>query len=111
MEDLVKEALEVYGIPEEHILGSGTRKFEEKIFGKWNDVIGLRLVEEAVIVTHGGKKIRHRKGEPAKAKLTEVEITGVLSKAPEGEPDRVWLPRLGQWLDMRELDGAKKRRS
>ena len=59
-ESLLEEALKVYSIPPEHVYAS--RVYAEP--------------DEVVIVTNGGKKFIHRKGEAAKFELTEAEITG-----------------------------------
>jgi hypothetical protein len=70
-----EEALKVYKIPEEFV-------FSSRIDRENNEV---------VIVTAGGKKLRHRKGEAAKAKLSEVDITGILP-----EVEMVWDSKLNQ---------------
>jgi predicted DNA-binding protein (UPF0251 family) len=61
---LIEEALKVYGIPSQWVLASRVDKIRDA----------------AVIVTLGGKKIIHKQGEAAKAKLTMVEISGSLPK-------------------------------
>ena len=66
---LIAEALKVYKIPEKYV------------FAQRADP----STGEAIIVTHGGKKIRHKKGEPAKLELTETDITGTLP-----DQDFVW---------------------
>jgi hypothetical protein len=72
---LFEEALKVYGIPKEHV-------FHSRVDLETNEVI---------IVTRGGKKIRHGKGEPAKLTLTHVDITGELPKV-----EMVWDSKLNQ---------------
>ena len=59
---LIDEALKIYNIPREYVYAC--RAYVED--------------GEAVIVTNGGKKLRHKKGEPAKFELTYTEITGEL---------------------------------
>jgi len=57
---------------------------------------------EAMIVTHGGKKLRHRMGEKAKCELSETQITGKLP-----EQDLVWSEKYNQKIDLLPL--LKKR--
>lgn len=79
---LIAEALKVYKIPEKYVFASR----EDPETG------------EAVIVTHGGKKIRHKKGEPAQFELAETEITGALP-----DQDFVWSKKYNQKIDLREI--------
>ena len=79
---LIEEALKVYGIPPQWVLASRVNKSENA----------------AVIVTYGGKKVIHKQGETAKAKLTMVEISGFLPKA-----EMFWSDRLGQGITVEEL--------
>jgi len=79
---LINEARKVYKIPKEYLFHS---RIDEE-------------TGEAVIVTNGGKKLRHRKGEEAKCKLTEVQITG------ERKKERmVWHKKLNQRIPLIEL--------
>ena len=78
---LIEEALRVYKIPREHLFASGIDSESG----------------EAVIVTNGGKKLRHLKGEKAKFKLTEVQITGELP-----EEERVWLEKINEKIPVRD---------
>jgi len=75
---LIDEALNVYGISKEHVFNS---RIDEE-------------TGEAVIVTHGGKKIKHRKGEKAKFKLNTIEKTG---KPPRPRKKMIWDEKLNQW--------------
>jgi hypothetical protein len=84
---LIEEALRVYKIPKEHL-------FHSRIDHETG---------EAVIVTNGGKKLRHRKGEKAKFTLTEVQITG---KVPEEE--LIWFKKLGQRVPINLFGGKRK---
>jgi len=84
---LIEEALNVYKIPREHL-------FHSRID---------RKIGEAVVVTNGGKKLRHRKGEKAKFTLTEVQITG---KVPEEE--LIWYKKLGQKIPINLFRGKGK---
>jgi hypothetical protein len=70
-----EEALKVYKIPEKFV-------FSRRIDRERNEV---------VVVTNGGKKIRYRKGEAGKVKLSEVDITGILP-----ELEMVWDSKLNQ---------------
>jgi hypothetical protein len=74
-EKLIDEALNVYKISRKYL-------FAAKAYPE---------TEEVVIVTNGGKKVRHRKGEKAKFKLTEVEITGEIPKQ-----EMIWDAKLNQ---------------
>jgi len=74
LSDLIEEACKVYEIPRQYV-------FASKVYPEG----------EVVIVTHGGKKFRHRTGEPAKFALTEIEITGQLPKQ-----EMVWDERSNQ---------------
>lgn len=100
--DVIEEALKVYKIPEEHVFTSG--------FDEPTDV--------AVIVTNGGKKIRHKKGEAVKFALTIIDITGKAPKKKEiwskrfncmvevdqfPGKDKVWIEKFNQWISIDEL--------
>jgi hypothetical protein len=52
---------------------------------------------EVCILTCGGKKFRHRKGEAAKFELTYTQITGEL---PEDEKGRAWHKKLNQRISL-----------
>ena len=84
---LIDEALKIYNIPREYVFAS--RAYVED--------------GEAVIVTNGGKKFIHKKGEPAKFKLTETEITGELP-----EQELVWDEKLNQRFNIKNLFKKKK---
>jgi len=58
--DVIEEALKVYGIPKSFVVSSGIDA----------------ATGEAVILTRGGKKLRHRVGGKASFELSETEITG-----------------------------------
>ena len=81
-QELIEEALTAYNIPKEWVLASRVDKEQDA----------------AVIVTHGGKKIIHKRGEKAKFKLTITEIAGIL-------PDEkmYWSHRLQQGIRISEL--------
>ena len=79
---LITEALKVYKIPREYL-------FHARIDPNTG---------EAVIVTNGGKKLRHRKGEEAKLRLTEVQITGERPKE-----EMVWHKKLNQRIPLKGL--------
>jgi hypothetical protein len=70
-----QETLKVYGLREEHVFA---QRFDE-------------TTGEIVIVTHGGAKIRHKKGAPASVKLTDVQKTGIPPKQ-----EMIWDSKLGQ---------------
>lgn len=59
-DEIVEGLREAYGIPREYLL-----------LGRVDAVTG-----EVVLVTHGGKKIRHREGDEPMP-LSEIEITGI----------------------------------
>ena len=79
---LIEEALKVYGIPQQWVFASRV----DKVRGA------------AVIVTWGGKKVIHKKGEAAKFKLTSVEISGFLPKE-----EMFWSDRLKQGIPIEEI--------
>lgn len=81
-EDLIAEALKVYEIPSQWVFASRV----DKVSGA------------AVVVTYGGRKVIHKLGEAAKAKLTMVEISGFLPKE-----EMFWSDRLGQGIKISEL--------
>ena len=72
---LINEACEVYGVDKKHLFASRID----------------RETGEAVIATNGGKKIRHRQGDPARVELKEVDITGILPKE-----EMIWDKKLNQ---------------
>jgi hypothetical protein len=77
---LLSEALKIYGIAPKFVFAS--KEISE---------------DEIVIVTKGGKKVRHRKGEAAQFTLSFTEITGELE-----EKEEVFCPRLGQKIDLKK---------
>jgi len=79
---LINEALKVYKILKEYL-------FHARIDPNTG---------EAVIVTNGGKKLRHRKGEEARFQLTEVQITGEIPKE-----ERTWSKRFNARLSLKEI--------
>lgn len=85
---LIDEALKTYKIPKGYVFASGVDVETGKV----------------VIVTHGGKKIRHRKGEPAKFELTYTEITGELP-----EQKLIWCEKLNQKIDLKTLFKKNKK--
>jgi hypothetical protein len=72
---LIAEAIKVYKIPKEYVFSTS---IDQK-------------TKEAKILTYGGRKVRHRKGEPAREILTPVQITG---KATPQET--AWYEKLAQ---------------
>lgn len=77
---LMNEALKIYGIRPEHVFAS--KEISE---------------DEIVIVTNGGKKVRHRKGADAQLTLSYSDITG------DPEPkEEAYCPRLGQKIDLKK---------
>lgn len=74
-EKLIDAALKAYKIPREYV-------FAAKAYPE---------TQEVVVVTNGGKKVRHRKGEKAKFQLTDVQITGEIPKQ-----EMVWDEKLNQ---------------
>ena len=86
---LIEEALRVYKIPREHLFASGIDSESG----------------EAVIVTKGGKKLRHLKGEKAKFKLIEVQITGELP-----EEERAWIEQIDRRIPVRDPFRSWKRK-
>ena len=81
-EALLEEALKVYGIPPQWVFASRVDREKDTV----------------IIVTHGGKKVIHKRGEAAKVKLTMVEISGFLPKR-----EMFWSDRLGQAITKEEL--------
>jgi hypothetical protein len=79
---LIEEALKVYEIPKQWVFASRVDK----------------IANAAVIVTNGGKKVIHKRGEAAKFKLSEVDISGFLPKK-----EMFFLDRLGQGVYLEEL--------
>ena len=86
---LIDEVLKVYKIPLKYVFAS-----------KYHPETG-----EVVIVTNGGKKLRHRPGEPAKFKLTEVQITGELP-----EEERAWIEKIDRRIPIRDSFRSWKRK-
>lgn len=84
MEDkvLIEEALAAYEIPPQWVLASRVD----------------RAKDTAIILTYGGKKVTHKRGEAAKFKLSEVEISGFLPKR-----EMFWSDRLNQGITIEEL--------
>ena len=83
---LFEDALKTYQLSPEHVFSFSI--YEE--------------TREAVIVTRGGQKLRHRKGDPASIELSETDKTGI---APEQE--KVWVDRLGGRVDLKQLNRRK----
>ena len=81
-EQLIKEVLEAYEIPQQWVLASR--------YDKQTDTV--------IIVTHGGKKIVHKVGSAIGQKPTMVEISGFLPKE-----ELFWVERLGQKISKNEL--------
>jgi hypothetical protein len=79
---LIDEALKIYKIPKEYVYAC--RAYVED--------------GEVVIVTNGGQKLKHKKGEPAKFKLSYTEITGELP-----EQELVWNKKLNQRFNIKNL--------
>jgi len=88
MNPVVKQALSLYDISKK-------------------DVFHCRVDAEgqAMIVTHGGKKLRHRMGEEAKFKLSESQKSG---NPPE--QDLVWSQKYNQGVDLITLGKKRKQR-
>jgi len=89
---LLDEACRTYKIPAEHV-------FSHRVYPE---------TDEVCIVTRGGKKFRHKKGEKAKFQLTHVQITGEL---PEDEKGTVWHKKLNQRISLGGLGRLLKRHS
>lgn len=77
---LLSEALKIYGIAPKFVFASN--ELSE---------------DEIVIVTKGGKKVRHTKGAAAQFALSYTEISG----NPE-EKEEVYCPRLMQKIDLKK---------
>lgn len=86
---LIDEALKVYKIPKEYVFNS---RIDHN-------------TGEAVILTRGGKKLRHRKGDKASFDLSQTDITG---EPPE--EDLVWSKKYNQRLDLKRLLKIRNRR-
>ena len=84
---VIEEALKVYRIPKEYVFNS---RIDHN-------------TGEAVILTYGGKKLRHKKGDKARVELTETDITG---NPPEQE--MVWSKRYNQRINLKQLFGFGK---
>jgi len=54
--------------------------------------------DSIVIVTHGGKKISHKRGTEATVKLSEEDISGFLPKR-----ELYWCEKLNQRISVDEL--------
>jgi hypothetical protein len=85
---LLDEALRTYKVPPEYVFAS--RVYDE--------------IGQVVIVTNGGKRIRHRRGEEAEFELSQVEITGEL---PQDE--MVWNEKLNQRISVKSVLKAIKK--
>lgn len=95
---LIEEAIEVYNIPTEYIFnGSVTpiHPLKQAYMGGHTKI--------AIIVTNGGKKITHLRGDKAKFELTEIEITGVFQKEK-----RIWNKKLKQFVPIKKRDKKAK---
>jgi len=86
---LIEEAMKVYKIPKEYVFGCRVDPD----------------THEAIIVTRGGKKLRHKFGEKAQFELTETDITG---NPPEQE--MVWSEKYNQRIDLKRFFRIGKRR-
>lgn len=87
-EKLIAEGCKAYGIDRKFLFSSGIDPH----------------TGEAVILTHGGKKIRHKKGDKAKFELTETQITGNLT-----EQDLVWSEKYNQKINLLSLFKKRKK--
>ena len=114
--------IETYGTKAERELVAGALRTYKL---KKTDLVCARAyvkTEIVLLVTKGGKKFYHKKGEPAQFKLTHVEITGerpkpaiepffcprangrcdtyrVLGTGSEIPDHQEWCDRLSQWCD------------
>jgi hypothetical protein len=77
---LIDEAIKTYQLLPEHV-------FAFSVYPE---------AEETVIVTVGGKKIRHKKGEQASVELSETDKTGI---APDEE--MIWDVKLNQRVPLK----------
>jgi len=78
---LLDEACKTYGIEERYVFAH--TEYPE--------------TDEVCILTRGGKRFRHKRGEEAKFELTYTEITGAL---PEDEKGTVWHKKLNQRVSL-----------
>jgi hypothetical protein len=81
-EALLEEALKVYEIPLQWVFASRVDRGKDTV----------------IIVTHGGKKVIHKRGEAAKFKLKYEEISGFLPKK-----EMFFSDRLNQGITKEEL--------
>lgn len=79
---LLEEALKVYKIPPQWVFASSVNQEKDTV----------------TIVTNGGKKVIHKRGEAAKFKLSMTEISGFLPKA-----EMFWSDRFNQRITKEEL--------
>lgn len=91
---LIDEAIEAYNIPRKFIFSS-----------KVSEIHPLRRSEraghakEAVIVTKGGKRVKHLKGEEAEFKLNYTEITGnPPKKIGRKKCEPLWNMKKDKWV-------------
>jgi len=87
-EKLIAEGCKAYGVDRKFLFSSGIDPH----------------TGEAVILTHGGKKLRHKKGHKAKFELTETQITGNLP-----EQELVWSEKFNQKIDLLRLFKKRKK--
>jgi len=88
MNPVVEQALSVYDIPKKDV-------FHSRV-----DAEG-----QAMIVTHGGKKVYHRMGDKSKFELSESQKSG---NPPEQEV--VWSEKYNQGVDLLPLFKKRKQR-
>jgi hypothetical protein len=79
-QQVIDEAIKLYKIPQQFVFSSS---FDEK-------------AGEAHVLTFGGFKIKHKKGEKPKFELTPVQITG---KANAGE--MAWYEKISQRIPVK----------
>lgn len=87
-EKLIAEGCKAYGIDRKFLFSSGIDPH----------------TGEAVILTHGGKKLRYKTGHKAKSELTETQITGNLP-----EQELVWSEKFSQKIDLLSLFKKRKK--
>jgi len=71
-DEYLQAALIVYGIPSNYVFAW---RYDEP-------------TETITIITNGGKKVRHKRGDAANCKLTYVQITGELPTGSSKEGDK-----------------------
>jgi hypothetical protein len=86
---LVDEVLRKYKIPAEHVLGA--RAYPQ--------------IGETVVVTKGGKRVRHRAGEDAQFELSCSDITGEL---PPDDQEMFWDEKASQGRRRSEIQAMLK---